>query len=296
MFLFTNKCFICNYADDNTLYACNKDENKIMQDLLQDFTNLSNWFYENYLVLNADKCHFMTLGFKSPLPNFIFKKEVIKNSPEEKILGITIDNKLTFESHLETICKVANQKLNALCRLSKFTSPYQRYLLVNSYIKSQFSYCPLIWMFSSRKSNHRINKIHERSLRIILNDYFSSFEDLLTVLDEKTIHQRSINLLLIEVFKYLNNLSPKLMNEVFQLRHSNFNLRQARLFQTDVPKTEAFTNSIAIRSNQLWEVLPLEIQSSQSILEFKTKLSKWRCYECQCRICKTFIPNLGYID
>ena len=69
MFLFTNKCFICNYADDNTLYACNKDENKIMQDLLQDFTNLSNWFYENYLVLNADKCHFMTLGFKSPRNN-----------------------------------------------------------------------------------------------------------------------------------------------------------------------------------------------------------------------------------
>ena len=71
-------------------------------------------------------------------------------------MGITIDNKLTFKSHLKNICKKANQKLNALARITKFTSPFQRKTLLNSFIKSQFSYCPLIWMFISKGLNKKI--------------------------------------------------------------------------------------------------------------------------------------------
>ena len=87
-------------------------------------------------------------------------------------------------------------------------------------------------------NNHRINRIHERSLRIILNDYDSSFNDLLARLDEKTIHQRTINFLLIEVYKFLNGLSPELMNEVFHIRHT-YDLQQTRLFQTDDSKSKS---------------------------------------------------------
>ena len=52
-------------------------------------------------------------------------------------------------------------------------------MIFNSIIKLQFSYCPLVWMFCSRTSKNRINKLHERSLRIILNDYSSDFNILL---------------------------------------------------------------------------------------------------------------------
>ena len=71
-------------------------------------------------------------------------------------MGITIDNKLTFKSHLKNICEKANQKLNALARITKFTSPFQMKTLLNSFIKSQFSYCPLIWMFISKGLNKKI--------------------------------------------------------------------------------------------------------------------------------------------
>ena len=103
------------------------------------------------------------------MPNPIFFMTTLqsKNVSEEKILGITIDNKLTFKSHLKNICKKANQKLNALARITKFTSPFQRKTLLNSFIKSQFSYCPLIWMFTSKGLNKKINTIYEKSPRLV---------------------------------------------------------------------------------------------------------------------------------
>ena len=60
------------------------------------------------MVLNPDKYHFLTLGFKEPFPDFFFKNTIIKNVTEEKILGIVIDNNLNFKSHMKNICEKAN--------------------------------------------------------------------------------------------------------------------------------------------------------------------------------------------
>ena len=66
-------------------------------------------------------------------------------------------------------------------------------------------------MFISKGCNKRIGRIHERSLRLILNDYGSSFYDIISTLNEKAIHQRCINVLLNEVYNYLDVISLELM-------------------------------------------------------------------------------------
>ena len=96
------------------------------------------WFSEDFMTLNPDNCYFLTVGFQDTQSNFSYDNITIKNLSEDKILGITTDNKLTFKSHLKIICKKANQKLNALARITKFTSPFQRKTLLNSFIKSNF--------------------------------------------------------------------------------------------------------------------------------------------------------------
>ena len=73
------------------------------------------------MVLNADKCHFLTVGFNKPFPDFSFNDATIKNVTKEKILRIVIDNKLYLKSHLKNICKRANQKLSVLSKISKLT-------------------------------------------------------------------------------------------------------------------------------------------------------------------------------
>ena len=95
----------------------------------------------------------------------------MENSKEQKILGVIIEKKLNFKSHIRELCKKPSQKVTGLSRLSSYLHNSEKKIIFNSIIKSQFSYCPLVWMFGLRASNNMINKLHERSLRIILKQF-----------------------------------------------------------------------------------------------------------------------------
>ena len=99
-----------------------------------------------------------------------FNNLAIKNSKEVEILGMTLDRKMSFHTHIKNICRKAGQKLSALLRISPYLDQGKKVLLYKSMIKSQFNYCPLVWMFCSRQSNNLINKVHERGLRLAQRD------------------------------------------------------------------------------------------------------------------------------
>ena len=119
----------------------------------------------------------------------------ITSSNEEKLLGIFLDRKLNFESHIGSLCRKAGQKISALAKLKNYLTSDQRNLLLNSVMKSQFTYCPLIWMFTSRYLNNALNNIHERALRLLYNDHEKSFNSILTENSLKTILQKTLNFL-----------------------------------------------------------------------------------------------------
>ena len=98
----------------------------------------------------------------------------ITNSKCEKLLGIKIDHKLTFNAHIEEICKKAGQKINALSKVIPYMNITKWPSLLNTFFMSQFNYCPLTWMYHSRAKNNKINRLHERCLRIIYKDKAST--------------------------------------------------------------------------------------------------------------------------
>ena len=125
-------------------------------------------FYNNFMVLNPDKCSFMSLAVNDELPTkLVCGNETLKNSKQEKVLGVTIDKKLNFATHLSNITKNANIKSNALTRVQKYMIADQEKHMFSSFIKSQFTYCPFVWMFFTKHSLGRINSTHERCLRLI---------------------------------------------------------------------------------------------------------------------------------
>ena len=176
---------------------------------------MQKWFYENHMVLNPGKCHYLVLGNISNSDTIDLNGTKLASSSYEKLLGILIDRYLSFDKHIKSLCRKAGQKLNTLARISNYLTHDQKRLLLNSIIKSQFSYCPLIWMFCSRSLNNLINRIHERALRLIHNDHVSTFQDILEIAKEKTIHQNNLQCLAKEIYKFLNGLSPPIMNGAF---------------------------------------------------------------------------------
>ena len=120
LFLFVENSDLSNYAHDKTLCSCGNNLEEVKQTLRGDFQIVTKWFYESYMVLNSGKCHFMCLGKNTENETYFLDDTEIKNSSEEKILGITIDNKLKFKSHVKNLCKKASQKIGALSRLTDY--------------------------------------------------------------------------------------------------------------------------------------------------------------------------------
>ena len=172
-----NKVDFASYADDNTPYVIGNGAKEAINSLKEASDELFYWFANNQMKANPDKCHLLTSS--SDKVSICVDNYNIKSSKCEKLLGIKIDNKLNFNTHVDEICKKAGQKLNALSRVTPYMDLSKRRILLNAFFISQFSYCPLVWMFHSRGKNNKINRIHERCLRIIYNDKKSTFYELL---------------------------------------------------------------------------------------------------------------------
>ena len=86
---------------------------------------------------------------------------------------------------------------------------------MKTFIESQFNYCPLVWMFHSRDLNQKINKLHERALRVVYNNNSLTFQQLLVEDGSFTIHERNLQKLVLEMYNIKNNLSPPPLKELF---------------------------------------------------------------------------------
>ena len=105
----------------------------------------------------------------------------------------------------------------------------ERKLLMNSFFISQFSYCPLVWMYQSRLTNNKINRLHEKCLCIVYSDKTSSFKELLDKDGSVNIPKRNLQVLTAELFKVYRNLSPNIVAEIFRTVLNNYNFFEAFL-------------------------------------------------------------------
>ena len=166
---------------------------------------------------------------------------------------------------------------------------------MKSFISSQFGYCSLVWMFHSRKLNHRINRIHERALRIVYSDYVSSFDELLLKDNSVNIHTRNIQNLAIELYKVVNKLSPPIMNKIFILKDS-LNHSSRKIFQTSNIRTSAYgLESLRHIGPKIWDMIPKELKDLESLKVFTDNVKQWTPSNCPCKLCKSYIKNVGYL-
>ena len=169
--------------------------------------------------LSTNKC---CLILNSQEPNTLKIGDLhINNSLSEKILGITFDCKLKFNKHIEDICHKASRNLNALASLAPYMGTTKKRILMNAFFKSQFNYCPLVWMCCNRSLNTKINRLHKRCLRIVYNDKKSSFNELLVKDGSVSIHHQNLQKMAVEMFKISRSLSPEIVNELFRFREQN---------------------------------------------------------------------------
>ena len=275
------------------MYSIRNTVEGVKKALSNDFRIIQNWFNENLMVLNAKKCYYVCFGTSSENDDFILDGIKLPNSSDEKILGVIIDNELKFDPRFRSMCKKAAQKLRVLNRIFSLLDPGKKRPVFNVVIKSHFNYCPLIWMFSSRRSNNLINRIHERSLRAVYNNTSSTFQELLKRNRSISIHHNNIQILTTEVF---NNTCPPIMKTFFDIRENRYSISKFQEMKQQTVRTVRYGLETALyRAPQLWSLVPTDLKSAPNVIQFKSKIKHWECTECPYNFCRTNLKNIGYV-
>ena len=221
----------------------------------------------------------------------------IKNTNCEKLLGIKVDSRLNFNEHLDSIIKKVSRKINALSRIKPFMNISKRRILMHSFFNSQFNYCPLVWMFHSRSINSKISRLHERVLRIVYNDFKSSFKNLLEKDGTVSIHVKILQKLAREMFKIPKNFSVPLMSELFHQKVNHYDLRNSYEFSIpNVPLVFHGQASITYLGPLIWQLVPSELKDLNTVSAFRVAIRKSKPNKCPGRKCWIYLNYLFGIN
>ena len=124
IFLFITNSNSCNYADGNTLYAISKNLHAVKSNIKANVVIMQKWFYENLMVLNPGKCHYILIGNHDEPDKINLNIRENANNTNEKLLAVLIDKKLNFDVHIKTLCEKAEQKLNSTDQFSYKVTVY----------------------------------------------------------------------------------------------------------------------------------------------------------------------------
>ena len=259
--------------------------------------SLMEWFRRNSLAANPAKFQTMLLksnSIKDIQLNVTVENISLPSSDTMKVLGIDIDDKLTFDGHISNMCIKAGRQLNVLQRLRGSLDQDSRMAIYKSFIMSNFNYCPLIWMFTSKTSLSKLENIQKRALRFVLDDYQSGYNDLLQNANVPGIKIMLLRYLAIQVFKCINEINPAYLNAMFIRQECPYALRDSSiLMRPKVNLTQYGLKYFRSYGAKIWNHLPVSYKARMSLSEFKTLIKSWDGPKCKCSVCALYTwPDL----
>ena len=280
---------ICNFADDITLYSCRASIDVVITEVENTLMTILTWFDQNGMVANPAKFRMMFLGKKVDTKfHLIVNGKIVLEDEQVRLLGVSIDNNLYFNSHSKENCGKVYQKTSALPRLRGYISEKKAKLQLNTVVTSNLQYSSLIWLFCNKAADNLINRTTKRAMRITYNsDSEETLEALLQRDGTLTIHKRNLQKLMVEVYKTLNHLNPPYMWDLFTKKVVEYDFRIKILCKLPPARSQRFrTNSLKFKGSLLWNSLSDEIKTVKSLAIFKQKIKSWNGTHCTFNICR----------
>ena len=292
LFYFIYDATLHNFADDNTISAASKTVSDLIETLQKATKSAIDWFKYNNMIVNPEKFQALLISKskRENLPRALsLENKTVNVLDSVKLLGITIDDSLSFNQHISTFCRSAANQLNALIRLRSFLGFNEKKVLLNSFIYSNFNYCPLVWMLSHAKSLNKIDNLQKRALQFLYNDFDASYEELLLKAGKLKIREANLMILCVEIFKTINKLNPQFMEHIFKTSVSLRPTRRQYQLNLSVPtyNTAKFgEKSLKVQGPRIWNSLPFHIKSAENLKTFKKMIKNWNGSKCVCSICR----------
>ena len=226
-----NNASLSMYADDHQLYVKGYSVDCVEQLLTNGGHTISKWYKDNFLKGNYDKYNLMLLGSRknknedSQSINVKIDEQVIKSSPDLKLLGVTLDDELSFSTHISDICKKASKRVGVLVRISNMIPREAKLQLYKSAILPNLTYCHIVWHFCKASDARKLERVRERALRAVYNDRNATYEELLEKGRLSSLENRRLQDILILMYKVKNSLAPEHVCNMFFQQDKHYNLR-----------------------------------------------------------------------
>ena len=278
-----------NYADDNTVAAQGKEFNKVKVTLEKALSEITTWFVDNYMKANPSKYQAIVFEKRNELSqhrSFSISGTELAAQQEVTLLGIQLDARLTFGNHISSLCKKAGKSLNVLGRVSKSMDVDSKRTLFHSFILLHFNYYPVVWHFCDMKNMRKIEKIQERALRYVFNDFRSEYAELRKRAGRPLLYVERLRCISLEVYKSINKIGPSYLQDMYNVKENNYILKNGPNLCMPRVKTTAYGhNSLKYQGSKLWNMLNKETKLAKSAKQFKTTLSTSDVFLCHCNSC-----------
>ena len=271
------------FADDTNVFVKVQIPNLY---LIMLMINISNWMKANILILNIDKTNYILFGTKTIIYsnlNLYYRDREIKRVYSTKFLGVFIDDKLSWNHHVDYLCKTISKNIGIPYKL-QFLPQYTFKMLYHSLVSSHIKYCNIVWGFTSKKYIERIYKLHKRGIRLITHSPYLSPSIPLFV-KTRFLPVRELIALDSAIFMFIlrNNILPEAFHNYFIFNSSihDYNTRNAHTIHPPLNRISITQSTIYYNGSILWNSLQTSIKSSKTLRQFK-------------RLYKRFLLELWY--
>jgi len=273
-------CEINLFADDTVLFISHKDIKQAESLINFDLNALDGWLRYKKLALNVKKTSYMvmTAGVLDSPPSIVINKEPIERVRQVKYLGVILDDRLKFNTHIDWVIAKVASKCGVISRLAKDLDFFGIVNLYKSLISPHFDFCSSILFLGNKGQIKRLQRLQNRIMRLALGcgRRTSSFV-MLDILQWMSVEQRIVYQTMTFIFKLLGGLLPGYLGERI-VRGSDVHRHcTRRANEPRVPNliSHGARNSLFFKGIQLYNRLPGEIKNASNLPDFKRRCAAY---------------------
>ena len=255
---------------------------KVNKQLQADLEIAVAWSKQNKLPINYDKTTYMVLGTKPKehdtyLLDLSADGNKIEKVPKQKLLGIVIDDHLSWAPHIDYLCSTISSKISLLRHISIYVPQNIQKIFYQSYIQPLLDYGCNTWGNTTAANIERLSKLQKRAARIILRaDFMTPSTIMFERLEWLSVPKRLMYNKAVLTYKALNNLAPAyisgLLKPVSETHTRSLRSSENGLLSVPRSRTALYDRSFSYSASKLWNALPQSIRTKPSLKSFKTSL------------------------
>ena len=265
------------FADDTTIHSSHSNLNNLLLSLQESINNLLQWTELNHMSLNSYKTKYMTIttrqkrqNISSRMPLYIGNDKIVEVATHN-VLGVTIDNNLSWTNHVNELTKRVSQRLYQLAKIKHFLNAHGRKLFFHAHIQPIIDYASTLWDSASANTLKPLVSIHKRALKLTLLKSTSLIVHDYNLLDVLPLEFKLKFNKGIIMHKIVFGYAPSNLKLNF---HSNQN-RHSHKLVVPRPRLDLFKCSLMYSGGNLWNNLPLSIKILSDQKAFKKSFKQY---------------------